>query len=243
MVLINEFSPSTETEWIELYNDGDVDIDLANYLLEDGNSNKNDDLVLSGTILAKGFVVFNHAEGWLNNGGDTVKLYNNASPSAIIDQYTYGSVDSTKSVARIPNGSENWQVTTIVTNNSSNPSPTSIPTSVPTSVSTQTATPTPTAQPTLKPTPTKTPTSKPSPTTTTEPEETKESQEPDEVQTGTDQNTPQPTGQVAGATVTKKSPVVAIVFIFLGVCCLGYVGYMIYNMNYKNDQRNDQIKD
>lgn len=112
-------------------------------------------------------------------------------------------------------------------------SPTVEPTIAPTSTPTKTTTPVSTAVPTVKPSPAKTPASKPSPTITSKPEELEELQGPGEVQNETnanasDQNTPQPSGQVAGATVTKKSPSVAIILIFLGICCLGYVGYMLY---------------
>lgn len=226
-VLINEFSPSTDPEWIELYNDGDVEINLSGYLLEDGNSSKSDDLNITGIISAKGFIVFTHTEGWLNNGGDSIKLYNNASPSAIVDQYTYSSIDSNKSVARIPNGSENWQVTSDVTNNSSNPTPSPTPTPTQTPTASPTNTPTSTPSPTPKPTPTKSTTPKPSPSSSP-------TSEPTNFISDTDvkiiENTP--IGLVAGATDTKKSPVVAIIFIISGIAFLGYGAFLLYNMKH-----------
>lgn len=118
------------------------------------------------------------------------------------------------------------------------PSPTFAPTQTP--EPTKTSTPVPTITSTPKPSPTKTPTPKPSPTTTSEPENTDELEEVgdnENDQSVTNQISPQPTGQVAGATVTKKSPIVAIIFILLGVCCLGYVGYMLYNVKHNNDQK------
>lgn len=231
-VLINEISPSTETEWIELYNDGNTPVDLSGYLLEDGNASKTDDLNLSGIIPANGFLVFNHNEGWLNNGGDTIKLYNNASPSAVIDQYTYVSVDATKSIARIPNGSENWQVTSNITNSSSNPNPTVAPTVSPTNSPTQEPTTAPTSTPTVKPAPTKSPTAKPtiSPTPTEEPEPSEEPDEETQTLDELETNIPTATGLVAGASTENKSKTVAIVFIVLGTILLGYCGYLIYNI-------------
>src|SRR3989339_132217 len=131
-VLLNEISPATNPEWIELYNDGDTLIDLTGFLLEDGNTNHTDDLVLSGSLASHSYGVFFHNEGWLNNGGDTLKLYDNATPSAnIIDQYTYGSLTAEKSVFRSPNGSENW-VTGFPTQNASNPAPSPSPSPSPT---------------------------------------------------------------------------------------------------------------
>lgn len=225
-VLINEISPSTNTEWVELYNDGESEVNLNGYLLEDGNSSKTDDLSLSGTISAKGFLVFTHNEGWLNNGGDSLKLYNNASPAAIIDQYTYGTVESTKSVARIPNGSENWQITSSVTNNSSNPNPTAAPTQNPTNQ--PTTQPTATSTPTSKPLATKTATPKPTSTPT---EEAEESSTPDSNVIETERpNAPSPTGVVAGASTSRNSSkAISITLIFLGICFLGYCAFLIYN--------------
>lgn len=242
-ILINEFSASTNPEWIELYNDGETDIDLTNYFLEDGNSSKTDDIVLSGLIAAKGFVVFEHSDGWLNNGGDTVKLYNNASPSAIIDQYSYTNSDSTKSIARIPNGGENWQQTENVTKNSSNPNPTSAPTQTPTP--TITSTPTQTAQatitPTPKPTPTKTATAKPTifPSPTEEADNEKETELPfyDLTNNGQDDNSTEQNQtkntEVMGFKTESKIPAISYIFIFFGILFLGYGGYMIYNKRHE----------
>lgn len=160
-VWINEISPSTDPEWVELYNDGSDPVDLSNWLLEDGNTSHTDDLFLSGIINASGYIVISHSEGWLNNGGDTLKLYNNATPSAIVDQYTYETVNSEKTVARYPTGSENW-VTGIgsqgVANSTPSPSPSASPSPTPT------MSPSPTPMPTTTPTiaPTTSPTPKPS---------------------------------------------------------------------------------
>ncbi|HBD02377.1 MAG: putative cell surface glycoprotein [Microgenomates group bacterium GW2011_GWC1_46_16] len=160
-VLLNEISPATNPEWIELYNDGDTLIDLTGFLLEDGNTNHTDDLVLSGSLASHSYGVFFHNEGWLNNGGDTLKLYDNATPSAnIIDQYTYGSLTAEKSVFRSPNGSENW-VTGFPTQNASNPAPSPSPSPSPTPSPTPTPTPTPIPSPTPPPSPK--PSLKPSP--------------------------------------------------------------------------------
>lgn len=210
-VLINEISPSTDTEWVELYNDGDIGVDLTGYRLEDGNSVLTDDINLSGQISSKSFLVFNHAEGWLNNGGDTVKLYNNATPSAVIDQYTYGDIDQSKSVARIPNGSGNWQTTSNVTNNSTNPTPTPSPTPSPTQSPTPTPLPTPLITKSPSPTPVKTKTPSPKPTSTPEVLG---------VESGQSYPTPEPTVEAEPTTVpttTKKTSIIIMASIFIGV--------------------------
>lgn len=161
-ILINEISPSTDPEWIELYNDGSSSIDLAGYLLEDGNTSHTDDLILSGNIPSHGYLIFSRSEGWLNNGGDTLKLYNNATPSAmIIDQYTYGDINKPeKVIARSPDGSENWVITTTSSQNTSNPAPS--PSQIPSpSVS---PSPSPSPSPSQTPTPTPIPSSSKPPT-------------------------------------------------------------------------------
>lgn len=231
-VIINEFSPSTNPEWVELYNDGDTSVDLTNYLLEDGNAIKTDDLILSGTIVSKGFLIFERTDGWLNNGGDTIKLYNNASPSEIIDEYSYGSVDSLKSVARIPNGSENWEVISNITKNSINPTPTPspsstpIPTQEPTTAPTSIPTSNPTITPTSKPTPTKSPTPKPTQTPTETPDDLVNTAIP--ILVGLSGSTSTPESLVAGASTSKKSPVFSIILVISGLSLMTFGGINLY---------------
>lgn len=114
------------------------------------------------------------------------------------------------------------------------PSPTQPLTNPPTATATQTAT----ATMTPKPTPTKTSTPKATPTD--EPEVDEATDEPENlvVDTNVEVVETTPEGLVAGASDTKKSPIAAIVFITLGVSCLGYVGYMIYNQRHAQEQEN-----
>jgi hypothetical protein len=150
-IWINEISPSTDPEWIELYNDGTSEIDLTNWMFrEEGGV----DYVLSGSIGPSSYLVIHHADRWLNNSGDTLTLTSNASPSAIIDQYSFGSVTSDKSVYRSPLGSTNWIVGS-PSQGSANPTPSPSPSPSPS--------PTPAASPSPSPTATPTPTPKPSP--------------------------------------------------------------------------------
>ena len=152
---INEISPSTDPEWIELYNDGDS-VDLENWLLTDNNSSTTDDLTLTGTINSGEYLVFSRSSGWLNNSGDIVSLYNNATPSAeLIDQYEYGSVSADQSVSRSPDGADSW-IITISSEGLTNPTPEPSPTPTPTPTSTPTSTPKPSSE-------TSTPTPSPSP--------------------------------------------------------------------------------
>lgn len=226
-MVINEISPSTDPEWVELFNDNDTPLNLTGYLLEDGNSDSSDDVYLSGTISPKGFLVFTHAEGWLNNSGDTLKLYNNASPSAILDQTTFGSVDSTKSFAKIPNGGA-WQITTNVTNGVSNPTPTPSPTPTPTQIPSPSPTPTSTKTPTPTPVKTKTPSPTPTPTPS--------------VLSAQAENTPQPIAatEIQDPTTElknveknpfdpkKKVMIISIIIISVGILITGVAGFLAY---------------
>lgn len=234
-VIINEISPSTDPEWVELYNDGDTDQDVTGYLLEDGNSSHSDDLTLAGVISKKGYLVFTHKEGWLNNGGDTLKLYNNSSSSAIIDEYSYGSVGDLQSVARSPDGGGNWIVTSIQSSGLTNPNPTPEPTNTPTSTPTPTTTPSSTKTPTPTPSRTSTPspTKKPTSTPTTNPTESETEQLSSE------------SGNVLGIEVSLSSPssspksntfsifenknkIIATSFICLGIVLIGGSFYFAF---------------
>lgn len=234
-VIINEISPSTDPEWIELYNDGDVDQDVAGYLLEDGNSSHSDDLTLVGVISKKGYLVFTHNEGWLNNGGDSLKLYNNSSPSAIIDQYSYGSVGNSQSIARSPNGGENWIVTNVSSSGLANPNPTPEPTNTPTSTPTPTPAPTPTRTPTPTPnkTPTPTPTKKPSPTPTTNPAESVNEQLSSEsgnvlgIEVSLPSSSPSPKPNTFSI-LENKNKIIATLFICLGMVLIGGSFYFAF---------------
>lgn len=87
-IVINELvvdPVDDEKEWIELYNNTNQEIDLTNWLLEDGTETRTN---LSGKILGNGFVVVENLKFSLNNAGDIVIL---RSPSgSSIDQVTYG---------------------------------------------------------------------------------------------------------------------------------------------------------
>jgi hypothetical protein len=113
------------------------------------------------------------------------------------------------------------------------PTPTSTPTQTATMTSTATTTPTPTKTATA--TPTKTATAKPTTTATPEETPTEESEAKNEINlTGADVKIEtSPEGIVAGASVTKKSPLLSIFLIVSGVGFLGYGGYLIYNKKHE----------
>jgi hypothetical protein len=132
LVVINEFIPDPigddnaskpGGEWVELYNNGDSDFDLAGWALYDAydtheltittsNSDNNGNPLDGGeTIIpAHGYlVVYRNGDNdfALNNtGGDSVRLYNDVIASGIlIDSHVYtGTIPESKSFARSPDG-------------------------------------------------------------------------------------------------------------------------------------------
>ncbi len=130
-VVLNELMPhpSPGSDWIEIYNPTDNNIDLSNWILVDSTSTMK---TLSGSISAKGFVTFD-VTNRLNNSGDSIYLKD--SSSTTIDNYSY-SLDPgiNKSIGRNPDGGS-W--TTLAssskgTSNGQTP-PTANPTPAPTS--------------------------------------------------------------------------------------------------------------
>src|SRR3990167_4942186 len=87
-IVINEFSSSSNPEWIELYNSGGSAVDITGWKIIDLANHSE---ILTGSIGSGGYFVFERPEGWLNNGGDTFTLFNNVSPVEQIDQVVYGS--------------------------------------------------------------------------------------------------------------------------------------------------------
>jgi cysteine-rich repeat protein len=92
-VVINEIvsDPADgESEWIELFNTTNSDINLKNWTIEDGGGAKTN---LSGTIAGSGvgkFFIILSPKGSLNNQGDKVALFNR---DALVDQLIYGDWD------------------------------------------------------------------------------------------------------------------------------------------------------
>src|SRR3989344_5778549 len=133
-VYINEFSSNSDTEWIELYNNSGTAVDITGWSLKD---KANPAKLLTGSIPAMGYFVFEYSGGWLNNPGDTITLFDNSTPSAqIINHIAFGDEpdpvvgepEANKSSGRTPDGSSAWLRNLSWTKNSANPdAPTSLP--------------------------------------------------------------------------------------------------------------------
>jgi len=241
-VLINEFLPNPideDQEWVEFTNTYTNEINLTSYVFDDDSdfngetgSNK---FGLVG-ILPPGGLCYITISSYLNNSGDTPTIFNIS--GSIEDTYTYTTASEELTYSRVPDGgawqSNQAQTKTSISCLSLAPSPT--PTATATTTATSTPTVTTTATPTRTATATPTKTATPKPTTTSTPTETPTDEPESENKisiTETDLKLEtSPEGIVAGATTTKKSPLLSILFIISGVGFLGYGGYLIYNSNH-----------
>lgn len=102
-VLINEYVANSATEWVELYNTTAVDLDLSNHTIDDiaggGGAPK---LIPAGTIIPAGGYYVMTFSGFLNNGGDDVRLLN---PSqTVLDSTSYTAATADYSWYRSPDG-------------------------------------------------------------------------------------------------------------------------------------------
>jgi hypothetical protein len=139
---INEFLASNNTisvpgytyfpDWIEIYNAGETDVNLAGYSITDDLNEKDQYIFPSGSsstiiksksyllILADDSVALGplHTNFKLSGPGESIGLY---SPSLIgLDSITYTAQTSDKSFGRLPNGNGTWQETTVPTPNAAN---------------------------------------------------------------------------------------------------------------------------
>lgn len=160
-VFINEVSPRSDPEWVELYGDQE-NTSLDGYTLFFDNNLEIQKIELTGTIF--GFYrIINTGGLWLNNNGDDLTLKDGEN---IVDQISYGGgggllevSEENPFLARSPDGG-GWILSSVSSEGSANPSPTNTPT--PTHTPTPTSVPSPTDTPIPTPTLTNVPTPTPS---------------------------------------------------------------------------------
>lgn len=170
-VVINEFMPDADQEWVELYNPESGADYLKEYWLDDDTVFDDD----AGTSSKRHLTNLNTADpkfpfialtsNMFNNSGDTVAIFD--ADGNLIDHYQYSANPGKNiSIGRTPDQIGGFSILLTATPGSANsgPLPTSTPTPTPTPAPTPSPTPTPTPTPTPKPTGTPTPTPKPSPT-------------------------------------------------------------------------------
>lgn len=166
VLTINEINPvadGSDTEWVEIYNDENSNVDLTQYFLID---KVNKEIKWSENNIPGLNYAIATSNNVLNNDGDTVILKNNL--DEVVDIATYsGTITSAQVYARCPNTSGEWTLLNIKTKHDSNfgacPTPSPVPT--PTTAITITITPSPTEQITITPVPSVTESPALSPTT------------------------------------------------------------------------------
>jgi hypothetical protein len=177
-ILINEFMPrpsSGDAEWAELFNVGSLAIDISGWKIDNNTVGGTQMVLPAGSVIQSNSLLVITRTGDILGISDTIKLLDLS--NSVIDSHVYESAATGKSFARIPDGSDTWQIggspqypsshTQGTWNAQSAPTPTSTyaPSQTNTTQDTPTATPTATAiVPTNTPSPTSTPT--PSPTAT-----------------------------------------------------------------------------
>lgn len=159
-VLINEICPkecgAEKTQWIELYNNGNNLVSLAEWKLENvGGDKKTYTIPPETTIVANGFATFSQAQTAINlySEGDTVKLFD--AGNAVVDSQGYPSIlGYNTSMGRSVDGAGVWTICTGWTKHLTNncPAPTNTPTPLPTKMPTSTPSPTLTPSSTVRPT-------------------------------------------------------------------------------------------
>lgn len=87
IIKISNFSSNSSPEWVELNNTSENTINLDNWQIKDANNISTDDLIISGCLSPFSYQTFYHDPGWLNDGGDTINLYDNL--NNLVDQLIY----------------------------------------------------------------------------------------------------------------------------------------------------------
>jgi len=111
-LVLNEFyasPPAGEDEWVEIYNPSDQAVSFAGWQIAEtykGDIGNHESVGDELMIPARGFLVIVPSKLTLNNGGDTIYLYDPAGNLA--DSVTYPTLTSTKAYARIPDGTDTW---------------------------------------------------------------------------------------------------------------------------------------
>jgi spore coat protein H len=130
LVIINEFCPDNDSDyenpdlpgeyedWIELYNAGDVDVDLGGYTMTDDITEPDQWVIPSGTIIPTGGYLMVHADKEdatlggthaafkLSGSGEEIGLF--ALGGAVIDAVAYESMGEDRSRGHRTDGSASW---------------------------------------------------------------------------------------------------------------------------------------
>ena len=120
VVIINEVSPRTDPEWVELYNPDSTPVDVSSFKLVDKAGNI--ELLNSvATISAESYAVFTRPKGWLNDSSEEyLYLYDPSLPDPI-DSMAYTSISEGLTIARLPSITGLWYLNQSPTMGYANP--------------------------------------------------------------------------------------------------------------------------
>ena len=113
-ILINEVSPASCQEWVELFNISSSNKSLSEYSINFGTDSQTLYFCDSDSIDANGYKLIYLTSSWLYNSGDVVTLKNG---DDLVDSigygtgYSLGKPNETSSITRSPDGSSNWIIT------------------------------------------------------------------------------------------------------------------------------------
>lgn len=138
LVLMNEiYSRGTvdSPDWIELYNTSDVPANISGYKIYDNggqSGGRPKKAIPAGTIIpAKGFFVIategtgDPSDFGLSSAGEQVWFENAA--GNIVDNVTFGPMETSQSYGRVPDGGPNWQLLNTITRGAPNSAVTPTP--------------------------------------------------------------------------------------------------------------------
>jgi len=130
-LVINEFmaNPSSGSEWVELYNKETTAVDIGGWKVDDIEGGSSPTTIPADTtIAAGGFYLVTLSGAVLNNGGDTVRLLDDA--GTLVDSHTYTSSTAGVSEGRTPDGADTWTTFDTPTPDASNVAANQPPTAV-----------------------------------------------------------------------------------------------------------------
>jgi len=236
-VVINEVSPASDPEWVEIYNVSSDSASLKNYSVNFGSDSQNKFFCDIENINGNAYKIVSLSSHWLADSGDTVTLKNG---DDVVDTAAYGtnhtlkSPTSAGSISRLPDGSLTW---VLLASSTEQGDVFSFDCPTPTPTSTVTPSPTPSPSPTPTPTPTKTPTpiptKTPTPTPTTKPSPTGSSEVLGIESIST---TPTPT---QAPNIGNKPPILAFVLIGTGMVFIGGSAYLGFRSIKSSRRQND----